>query len=190
MKCKKCGNELENKTATCPNCGNKTKAPIFKKWWFWLIIIIFIVVISIASGNTENTPNTDINVETTSSAVSDSKSETTTIKTETIEYEKIEIQKLIDDLKSNALKAEKTYNNKTVEVTGTITNFDSSGDYINIEAVNADEFNFDTIQCFIKNDSQQNFLLEKSVGDTVTIKGKIISVGEVLGYSLNIDDVQ
>jgi len=30
-------------------------------------------------------------------------------------------------------------------------------------------------------------VMELSVGDPVTVRGKITSVGEVLGYSLNID---
>lgn len=184
MKCKKCGNELENKVAICPNCGNKVKTPIFKKWWFWVIIVVFVLIVSVASGGTENT-------DTSTNNESASHSQTVTeAKTEkTIEYEKIEIQQMIDDLKANALKAEKTYNNKYVEITGVITNFDSNGSYINIESVTAGDFNFDTISCSIKNDEQLNLLMEKSVGDAITIKGKITSVGEVLGYSLSINEV-
>lgn len=187
MKCKKCGNELENKSVACPNCGNKAKTPIFKKWWFWVIIVIFVLIVSVASGGTENT-DTSTNNETSSQVGSQIITEAKTEKT--IEYEKVEIQQMIDDLKANALKAEKTYNNKYVEITGVITNFDSNGSYINIEAVTAGDFNFDTISCSIKNDEQLNFLMEKSVGDTITVKGKITSVGEVLGYFLNIDEVQ
>ena len=83
----------------------------------------------------------------------------------------------------------KTYQNKYVEVKGNIANFDSDGSYISIEPVNADPFDFISVMCYIKNDSQLDFLLEKSVGDTVTIKGKITSVGEVLGYSIKIEEV-
>lgn len=192
MKCKKCGNELADKAVVCPNCGCKTKTSILKKWWFWVVIVVLVIIISVASGGNENTSNTDesINANNGTSVPAVSQSTETTEAEKTAEYEKIELQTMIDDLKSNALKAEKTYNNKNVEITGNITSFDSSGDYISIEAVNADEFNFDYIQCFVKNDDQLNFLLEKSVGDTVTIKGKITSVGEILGYSLNIDEVQ
>ena len=72
---------------------------------------------------------------------------------------------------------------------GKISNFDSDGKYISIEPVNADEWNFDRVQCYIKDDAQLDFLLEKEVGDSITVKGKIKSIGEVLGYSLNIDEV-
>ena len=37
--------------------------------------------------------------------------------------------------------------------------------------------------CYIKDD-------EKNVGDTVTVKGKVKSIGEVLGYQLDIKEVK
>jgi hypothetical protein len=62
--------------------------------------------------------------------------------------------------------------------------------FFSIEPVNASEWNFETVMCYVKNKDQLNFLLEKSKGDQVTIKGKVISVGEVLGYSLKIDFIE
>ena len=44
--------------------------------------------------------------------------------------------------------------------------------------------------CYIKNDSQKEFLVEKSVGDIITIKGQVKSIGEVMGYSIDIKEVQ
>ena len=96
---------------------------------------------------------------------------------------------MLDDLDENAMKAESTYQNMYVEVTGKIVSFDSDGSYISIEPVNADEWNFDTVTCYIKTDAQRSVLMEKSKGDTVVIKGKIWSIGEFLGYSINIDEV-
>lgn len=107
-----------------------------------------------------------------------------------VEYKKVDLQQMLDDLDANALKAEKTYQNAYVEVTGKIKNFDSDGSYISIEPVNADQWNFDSVMCYIKNDEQLDYLLEKSVGDTVTIKGKVKSIGEVLGYSIDMDSVE
>ena len=96
---------------------------------------------------------------------------------------------MLDELKSNAMKAEKTYQNAYVEITGKIANIDSDGSYISVEALNASPYNIDRIMCYIKSNEQRDFIIEKSVGDEVTIKGKIISIGEVLGYSLNIDSI-
>lgn len=180
MNCKKCGNEIDKKAVICPNCGCKVKKPIFKKWWFWVIIIILAIVIGATAGG---------NNETNSSSTDTASSSQTDSKTEAKTYEKTELQTMINDLKENALKAEKTYNNKYVEITGKITNFDSNGSYISIEAVNAGDFNLDTVLCNITNKEQLDLLLEKSTGDVVTIKGKVVSVGEVLGYSVKIEEI-
>ena len=104
-------------------------------------------------------------------------------------YQKIDLQTMLDELEENALRAESKYQDAYVEVTGKIAGFDSDGSYITIEPVYADKWNFDTVMCYIRNDTQKNFIIEKSVGDKVTIQGKIISVGEFLGYSLNIDSI-
>lgn len=46
------------------------------------------------------------------------------------------------------------------------------------------------MMCYIKNDNHKNFLLEKNKGDIITIRGKVKSVGEVLGYQIDINEVQ
>lgn len=180
MNCKKCGNEIDKRAVICPNCGCKVKKPIFKKWWFWVVIVILIIAVSAAAGGKNETNNSSADVASSSQTDSN---------TETKSYEKIELQTMIDDLNSNALKAEKTYNNKYVEITGRITNFDSNGSYISIESVGAGDFNLDTVLCNIGNKEQLDLLLEKSTGDIVTIKGKVTSVGEVLGYSVKIEEI-
>jgi len=166
----------------CPTCGTKLSKPIYKKWWFWVIIVLAVAIIAGGSSASGDESNSDqgTSQETTSAAVEES----------TTKYTKVDLQQMIDELKENALKAEKTYNGTYVEVTGKISNFDSNGSYITIEAINAGEWNIDTIMCYIKNDDQLNYLIEKSIGDKITIKGKIIRVGEVLGYSLNIDSIE
>ena len=97
---------------------------------------------------------------------------------------------MFESLKNNALKAETEYQNKYVEITGKICNFDSDGKYISVEPTNADEWNFDSVMCYIKNDNHKNFLLEKNKGDIITIRGKVKSIGEVLGYQIDINEVQ
>lgn len=183
MICKNCGKEVDKNAVICVNCGcNLKKKAIYKKWWFWLIIVFVIVLIASAGGEDakENSGS-----ETNSGSISTTESSSTVKKV----YEKVDLRTMIDELKENALKAEKTYQNKFVEIKGVITNFDSDGSYISIEPTNADAWDFTTVTCYIKNDTQRDFLLEKSKGDIITIKGKIKSVGEILGYSINIDQV-
>ena len=189
--CPKCGAEItEKKAKKCPGCGKKLPKSIFKRWWFWVIVgIVFIAIVSGSGNDAETTTSTD-GSDTTTTTTTATTAVTTVATTAAKVYEEVDLQTMLDDLNGNALKAEKTYQNKLVIVTGKIRNFDSDGEYITIEPVDADSWNFDTVMCYIKNDGQLNFLLEKSKGDVVTIKGKVKSIGEVLGYSLDIDEIQ
>ena len=159
MKCKNCGQEVDKKAVVCTQCGCKIKKSVFKKWWFWAIIVIVVIAIASSSGNNESTP----------------KNETTPTQnqTEEIAYEVVDLQTMFDDLKNNAMKAENNYNNKYVEFECKIASFDSDGSYISVEPVNADEWNFTTAMCYIKNDDQKEFLLQKNEGDIINIKGKV-----------------
>ena len=64
---------------------------------------------------------------------------------------------------------------------------DSSGQYISIYADG--DFEIIGVTCYIKNNDQKQKVMDMSIGDTVTLKGKITDVGEVFGYSLNIDEI-
>jgi len=175
MNCKKCGQEVDKKAVICPGCGCKISKPIFKKWWFWVLAVIVAAVIGSAGGGNEKTSETK--------KAADSKVQ------EEIVYEAVDLQVMFDDLEANAMKAEKNYQNKYIEFECKIKNFDSDGAYIGVEPVNADEWNFTTAMCYIKNDEQEEFLVEKSVGDVVKIKGQIKSIGEIMGYSIDIAEV-
>lgn len=192
MFCKKCGKEIDEEIKVCPYCGEKMgkkKRPVYKKWWFWVLMglatIMTIAIISPSeevsdiSNNTSNSSQTTQKEENKSQGKEENK----------IEYVKTDLKTMLDELDENALKAERTYQDKYVEVVGEIANFDSDGSYISIEPVNADDWSFETVLCKIKNDDQLDFLLQKKKGDKVTIKGQIVSIGEILGYTIKIDEV-
>lgn len=174
MNCKKCGQEVDKKAVVCTGCGCKIKKPIYKKWWVWAIVIIVVAVIR-TSGNSDNKESSSIS---------------TSSETEEIVYESVDLQTMFDDLSNNAMKAETRYEKKYIEFKCKISNFDSDGSYISVEPVNASEWNFTTAMCYIKNDYQKEFLVEKNVGDIITIKGQVKSIGEVMGYSIDIKEVQ
>ena len=177
MICKKCGQEVDKKAVVCTGCGCKIKKPIYKKWWFWVVVVVVIAAIGSSAGNSDNNTATE--------AVDSGKKEEAT----QITYEVVDLQTMFDELDQNAMKAEKNYQNKNVEFECKISNFDSDGSYISVEPVNASEWNFDSSNCYIKNDEQLNFLMEKNVGDIITIKGKVKSIGELMGYSIDIKEV-
>ncbi len=188
MICKKCGQEVTKGAVVCPNCGCKIKKPIYKKWWFWVVIVFVLICIGAAAGSDDEVSNE--NTTKSTSTIQDSKSTASNSKSEDITYETIDLRTMVDDLNDNALKAEQTYKNKYVEITGQISNFDSDGKYISIDPVDKDAFDFTNITCYIKSKEQKEKLLNMSKGDQITIRGKIFSIGELLGYSINIIEVE
>ena len=169
--CKNCNTEINKKAVICPNCGVKIKKPIYKRFWFWILVVV--VIIAIAAGGGGSTKQT----LTTNGAIVD------------VEYITVDIDNLFKDLNDNALKAEKTYQDNYIEITGYISNIDSDGSYISINS-KTDEYWLDSIMCNIQNDDQLNIVIEKNEGDKVTIKGQIVNIGEVMGYSLDIHEIQ
>ena len=55
MKCKKCGQEIDNSGKFCPHCGTpvdggqpasnakKAQKPFYKRWWFWLLAVVILI---------------------------------------------------------------------------------------------------------------------------------------------------
>ena len=176
-KCSACDAEIAKNAKSCPQCGSKVKKPLYKKWWFIAIVAIVLIAVIANSGGDENTTNTETNNMATQQE-----------QKEEITYTAYEVSELMTDLEGNALKAENKYNNQYVEITGKLANIDSDGKYISLHNPN-EMFSIIGVQCYIKNDEQKAQVAEMSKDDIVTVKGKIKSVGEVLGYTLDIDAI-
>ena len=152
------------------------KKPIYKKWWFILIIVI--LLISIFSKNSGESNQS-------------SEEEKQATKTETkqvINYTPVETKQLLDDLTSNALKAKEKYKDKDVEISGVLDDIDASGKYITV-IPSKEDILITKVQAYIKNDDQKKIVMELSKGEKIVVKGKITDVGELMGYSVDIDDI-
>lgn len=175
----------------------KVKKPFYKKVWFWVVVVI-VVAIAAGSGGSSTTAEKE-----QTSAEKESKNNADvaeTAKTEEAEgaaeaeeqeeivYTAYTVSQMQDDLDANALKAESTYNKQYVEITGRLGTIDSSGAYITLLPTD-DEWAIMGIQCYIQNEEQKAQVMEMSTGDTVTLRGKVTGVGEVMGYSLDIDSI-
>lgn len=100
----------------------------------------------------------------------------------TINYEKVELQKMIDDLETNALAAKDTYQNKYIEIYGEISTIDASGDYISL--IPKGGFALDSILCSIRDKELLNFVRIHNSGECITVQGQITDVGEVFGFTM------
>lgn len=156
----------------------KVKKPFYKKVWFWIAVVV-VVAIGASGGAGKKSGSSDGGTMI---------SETEEKEQEEIIYTSYTASQMLADLDSNALKAESTYNNQYIEVTGRLGTIDSSGDYISLLPED-DEWAIIGIQCYIKTDEQKEQVMELTSGDTITVRGKIKSVGEVMGYSLDIDSI-
>ncbi len=172
-KCSACGTDISKNAASCPHCGQKNKKPLYKRPWF--IIVVVILLIAIISSTGEDTDNKETTAEPKIEAQ--------------VEYVKVDVSTLMEELEANAMKAEKNYDKKHLEITGRLGVIDSDGDYISLYPQN-NKYAISGVQCYIKNDEQTEKVMNMSIDDIVTVKGKIKSVGEVLGYTLDIDIIE
>jgi RecJ-like exonuclease len=180
VNCKICGKEIAKSAKVCPHCGAKNKKPIYKRIWVWLLGVI-IVFGGLMSCGSEDTSTNDTN---------SSYSESENAEKETITYTSVVIGDMFDELKNNALSAEKKYNNLNVEFTGTLETIDSDGEYVSVIDLYDDSWGFDSIHCSIENDEQLNVIMTKSKGDEVFVQGEITEVGEIMGYTLTMHTIK
>ena len=159
------------------------KKPFYKRKWF--IIIAAVIVIGVIASNSGGDKNEESKPAETQQTVS----ETPAKEEETPkEYTAVTADQMIQDLEDNALKAQNNYKDNYFEISGNLSNIDSSGKYIGIKGTSG-EFSLVNIQCYLKSDEQRNVVAELSKEQNVIVKGKVKDVGEVLGYSVDIDEI-
>lgn len=184
--CQNCGAEMAASARTCPKCGAKNKKPIYKRPWFIAVVVIVIIgVIGGAAGGGGDSEQPQNDGGTVVSGNTGKENET---QTPEITYTPYEVSELVNDLEGNAMKAADKYKGQYVELTGSLSNIDSSGKYIDIDPTDR-EFCLTGVQCYLQTEEQKAAVMDLSIGDTVVVKGKITDVGEVMGYSLNIDEI-
>lgn len=189
--CKHCQSEIPKKAKVCPNCRKK-QGGIAK----WIVIaIVVILIIGLATGDEEVEPSQTQEKTTEKQEIAEKEKEEGKGEkpeedepTEEVSYTPYSVSQMMKDLDSNALNAENTYKDQYVEITGVLSNIDSSGKYIGLMP-DDNEFAIIGVQCYIMNDEQKNQVVKMSRGDTITLRGKVTMVGEVMGYGLDIDEI-
>ena len=103
----------------------------------------------------------------------------------------MDVEELADALDKNAAAASDQYKGQYIELTGRLDNIDSDGKYIGVGVLDENDYEhmFSDVQCYIKNDDQMNIIKTMATGDEIVVKGKVTSVGEVIGYAMDIDEL-
>lgn len=186
--CQSCGAEISAKgKVVCPSCGRLHKKPIYKRTWFIVLAVIFVLGIIGNLGSddddTKSPSQSDRSVNTT---------ENEKIIEVAVEEVKIPIVITVDDLiealDKNALKASNTYKNQYVELTGKLVNIDSAGNYFSI-GILKDKFSLHRVLCKI-DEKHLDAVMNFEDGQDVTVIGTITIVGEVLGYTLEVESIK
>ena len=135
----------------------------------WLIIVavvIFFILIGIFGNDSK----------------SDKKEEVPTT------YLQCDIDVMNEELEANALSASEKYKGKYIEFVGKLKSIDSDGKYITVKSVEKDSF-LSSFNCSIKNDSQKQIIKQLKKDDLIRIKGKVTTVGDILGYYVDIIEI-
>lgn len=169
--CKHCKSEIPAGAKICPQCRKKQGG---KLKWIIIVILALAVIGAVAGGGNSDDSGAK-------------KSDNGTAEEPTIEYTACTVNEMMQALEENAMSASEKYKNQYLEVTGRLDVIDSDGKYISLYP--DDEFAITGVQCYIKNDEQKSIISGMTKGDTVTLRGKCTNVGEVLGYTLDIDSI-
>lgn len=185
ISCRHCGAEIAAGAKICPKCGGKNKRPLYKKPWFLVLAALVILSVAGSLGRQSGSPASNGGAEM---AVQEDAARADTENVEELSYTACSVSEMMELLEKNALKASEQYDGQYVQVTGRLAVIDSGGNYIVLHPQD-NEFTIIGVQCYLKNETQKAAIMELSVGDTVTVKGKVTGVGEVLGYSLDIEEI-
>lgn len=179
--CKECGKEISSGAKKCPNCGKDQRSWFAKHKVITAILVLVVlgVIGSMAGGDGDKAP--------ASSGVGNSQPAASTQQPKAAPMV-VTADKLMEDLRSNALNASTNYKGKYVEVTGQLSNIDSNGKYFSITPMN-DSFAIIGVMCYIT-ENQKATVAKFTNTQKVTVIGTISDVGEVMGYSLKVESIK
>lgn len=190
--CKHCMTEIPKGAKICPQCRRKQGGIL--KWALIAFVVIGIIGAAAGGGGDKKT---DSGTQTAGKQAEEGKEKDSGAKEDVKEtepteapvtYVSVTADELSDALSKNAMRAQKDYKDQYLKIKGKLGTIDSSGDYICIKS-NKD-FDLTNIQCFLKTDEQKEVVMDKSEGDEIVVKGLCKDVGELMGYSVDIDSVK
>ena len=103
-----------------------------------------------------------------------------------VSYAPADAATMLQELQNNAAAASKRYKGQYLKVSGMLGTIDSEMKYISIVP---DQYSIQSVLCNLKrNDqAQENYVMNASRGQWVTAYGRVTDVGEIMGYSMDVD---
>lgn len=148
-----------------------------KKLWPWIVggAAVVILFSAFSGGGSSDTSETSISSSSSAPANLEPAMEVTATS-------------MVFELDSNALKAKQTYEGKRVAVSGEVSAIDASGKYFSVKPSD-DTVTLTTIRADLQNDAQKAQLVELTQGADVTVTGEVTGVGEIMGYSIEVESI-
>lgn len=163
VNCKACNKEIAKGVKKCPNCGKDQRNFFMKHKVLTVIgVIVILGVLGSAGGKKSST-----------TATTETKTETATktdVKEEAIKVSAVDLAKAYED---NEVSADKSYKDKTVEVSGKISDIGVVVGQTYVVLSAEKDFAITNVQCFFKEQAEIDKVANLKKGDTCTIQGKV-----------------
>ena len=163
MICRNCKNDISSKVMTCPYCGVKVKKKHFLLWFLLIILILWGFGFFSPSASKPNPA--------------------------TIDFQQVNFVELFDALDENAYAAKSTYMDMYVEFSGFVRAIDSDGVYFSV-VPDSDYLSLKSVHCSVDKELRETILTFIKVDSDVTVRAQIYDVGEILGYIVDVYEVE
>lgn len=107
---------------------------------------------------------------------------------DSIEYVDCLASDLLDEAKSNAMRAQEQYKGKYLNITGYVDHIDDSGKYFTIDG--GEDFSIRSIKCTVKDKDLQSKILDLDKDQEVSVKCKCKEVGGINEYIVSVIDFE
>lgn len=190
--CPVCGEPIAKSAKLCPACGAKLTMPLWKKIFIAILVLAVFSVIGQRWGRAPGSSSPsggDMPKRNDPPVASESYQPVPQPPAQEIIYKAHNVTDLFDAMKENPLRAEQTWQDQYVELSGFLQTIDSDGEYFSIDAGDARGYFLDSVHCDMTRDGQRAQIAEMSRGDPIIVCGQITNIGEILGYVLEVHAV-
>lgn len=107
---------------------------------------------------------------------------------ENIQYQQTTIEDLYKELNANPSATAQKYDHQFIDVSGYVISINKDGKSFLVAKANDSQLSLESISCSGKK-AQEVIASGLTIGQRVNVKGKVLDVGEVLGYSMKLYEI-